>query len=59
MMNNIKGSEKANWITYRWECISQNIMTSVFSNANNAIDTVTDNLKKIIMIHPSEMLGSN
>lgn len=59
MMNNIKGADKANWITYKWECISQNIMTSVFSNANDAILTVTDTSKKIIMIHPTEMLGSN
>lgn len=34
-------------------------MTSKFSNANNAVSTVTDTPKKIIMVHPTEMLESN
>ena len=59
LMNNLKGSQKTRWISYEWRCDSQNKMTSDFSNAAEAVSTVTDVAKKVIMVHPSEMLGSN
>lgn len=59
MENNLKGTQKAQWVTYKWECQSQNIMTTKFDNANNAVATVTDTAKNIVMIHPTEMDGQS
>lgn len=58
-MNKLKGADSPKWITYRWECESASVYSSVFKDADNVANTVSSTSRKAIMVHPSNLVGTN